>query len=122
MILIKTAKNIYKTHIGCSSLRAKYSPVPGLTPDIQAVVQAPYRMVFRNAAKTVFLVSLAFSGPVFILSWLTTNNDKSAEYYAVHGNTEKQPYNAEYKKHRRASEPVGISGIGTRSCSVWRWS
>lgn len=66
-----------------------YSTVPGLTPAVQAGVQASYRLAFKNAASTVFLVLLAFSGTALILACFTTNNDKSTENY-VAGNLHAQ--------------------------------
>lgn len=85
-----------------------YDTVKGLTPEIKAAVQEPYRVAFRNAAKTVFLVSLAFSGSALVLSFFTTNNDKSTENYVaggVHGNKEEKEYQQEFKEeHRRASQ------------------
>jgi hypothetical protein len=69
-------------------------------------VQEPYRVAFREAAQTVFLVSLAFSGSALILSFFTTNNDKSTANYVaggVHAQKEEKAYNAEFKEHRRAS-------------------
>lgn len=62
-----------------------YSAVQGLTPAIKAAVQEPYRNAFVAAAGTVFLVSLAFSGSALILSFFTTNNDKSTENYVAGG-------------------------------------
>ena len=62
-----------------------YTDVPGLTPAIQAAVQEPYRVAFKGAASTVFLVSLAFSGTALVLSFFTTNNDKSTENYVAGG-------------------------------------
>jgi len=41
-----------------------------------------------SAASTVFLVSLAFSGSALVLSFFTTNNDKSTEDFVagnIHG-------------------------------------
>lgn len=71
-----------------------YTAVKGLTASIKAAVQEPYRDAYVSAAKTVFLVSLAFSGTALILSFFTTNNDKSTENYvagALHGGkTEKE--------------------------------
>jgi hypothetical protein len=58
-----------------------FTAVPGINNAIQAAVQEPYRVAFKNAAATVFLVSLAFSGTALILSFFTTNNDKSTENY-----------------------------------------
>lgn len=85
-----------------------YTDVQGLTPAIQDAVQEPYRVAFKNAAKTVFLVSLAFSGTALILSFFTTNNDKSTENYVaggLHGMKEEKEYEKEYtEEHRRASQ------------------
>ncbi|KAF2636610.1 MFS general substrate transporter [Massarina eburnea CBS 473.64] len=68
--------------------KGSYDLVNGLTPAIRAAVQEPYRNAFVGAAKTVFLVSLAFSGTAIILSFFTTENDEStADYVAgnIHG-------------------------------------
>lgn len=62
-----------------------YSAVQGLTPAIRQAVQEPYRLAFKNAASTVFLVSLAFSGTAIILAFFTTNNDKATEDYVAGG-------------------------------------
>lgn len=62
-----------------------FSTVPGLTPSIQAGVQPAFRLAFKNAASTVFLVLLAFSGTALILACFTTNNDKSTEHYVAGG-------------------------------------
>jgi hypothetical protein len=64
---------------------AGYDAVPGMTDAIRAAVQEPYRFAFRDAAKTVFLVSLAFSGTALILSFFTTNNDESTADYVAAG-------------------------------------
>lgn len=83
-----------------------YSSVPGLTDRIKQAVQEPYRLAFRDAAKTVFLVSFAFSFSALVLSFFTTNNDKSTENYVaggLHTNKEGAAYQQEYKEERRAS-------------------
>lgn len=64
---------------------ASYDAVPGLTNAIREAVQEPYRLAFRDAAKTVFFVSLAFSGTALILSFFTTNNDESTADYVAAG-------------------------------------
>jgi hypothetical protein len=69
-----------------------YDAVPGLTDAIREAVQEPYRLAFRDAAKTVLFVSFAFSGSALILSFFTTENDEStADYVAagMHGKTQK---------------------------------
>lgn len=69
-----------------------YDAVPGLTNAIREALQHPYRLAFRDAAKTVFFVSLAFSGSALVLSFFTTENDEStADYVAagMHGKTQK---------------------------------
>ena len=63
--------------------KGTYGDVKGLNSAIKAAVQEPYREAFVNAARTVFLVSLAFSGSALILSFFTTNNDKSTEHYVA---------------------------------------
>lgn len=85
---------------------APYTSVKGLTPEIKAAVQAPFRLAFKNAASTVFLVLLAFSGTAIILSCFTTNNDKSTEHYVaggLHGQKEEKEYLQEFKQHRPTS-------------------
>ncbi|KAF7187758.1 Trichothecene efflux pump TRI12 [Pseudocercospora fuligena] len=75
--------------------KGSYTAVSGITPDIQAALQEPYRQAFKHAASTVFLVSLAFSGTAIILAFFTTNNDKSTENYvagALHTNKEEKQY------------------------------
>jgi len=77
-----------------------YADVMGLTPAIQEAVQESYRVAFKNAASTVFLVSLAFSGTALVLSLFTTNNDKSTEDYVaagLHGDKEEEEYQKEQK-------------------------
>ena len=70
-----------------SALRGgiSFDAVTGLTPAIKAAVEEPFRVAFRDAAKTVFLVSFAFSGAALILSFFTTNNDKSMENFVAAG-------------------------------------
>lgn len=60
-----------------------YDAVPGLTQAIKDAVQEPYREAFKQAGTTVFLVSLAFSGSALVLSFFTTENDKSTEHYVA---------------------------------------
>lgn len=90
--------------------QGQYSSVPGMTPQIQAAVQAPFRLAFKNAASTVFLVILAFSGTAIILACFTTNNDKATEDYVaggVHGQKEEKAYTEDFKEYRRSSlEPA----------------
>ncbi|KAL1582962.1 hypothetical protein WHR41_08178 [Cladosporium halotolerans] len=77
---------------------ASYDAVAGLTPAIQEAIQEPFRIAFRDAAKTVFFVSLAFSGSALILSFFTTENDEStADYVAagMHGKSEEKAYHDE---------------------------
>lgn len=64
---------------------ASYDAVPGITNAIREAIQEPYRLAFRDAAKTVFFVSLAFSGTALILSFFTTNNDESTADYVAAG-------------------------------------
>ena len=65
-----------------------YTSVEGLTPEIQEAVQEPFRLGFAQAASTVFLVTLVFTGAAVILACFTTENDKSTEDY-VAGNVHK---------------------------------
>ena len=64
---------------------ASYDAVPGITDAIREAIQEPYRLAFRDAAKTVFFVSLAFSGSALILSFFTTENDESTADYVAAG-------------------------------------
>ncbi|KAK4942349.1 hypothetical protein LTR10_017956 [Elasticomyces elasticus] len=85
---------------------SSYDSVPGLTPALKAAVQAPFRLAFKNAASTVFLVILAFSGTAIILAFFTTNNDKSTEDYVaggLHGTKDEKKYLEEFKQERGAS-------------------
>ena len=65
--------------------KAGYDAVPGIADAIQAAVQEPYRLASRDEAKTVFPVSLAFSGTALILSFFTTNKDESTADYVAAG-------------------------------------
>ena len=85
---------------------SSYDSVPGLTPAIKAAVQAPFRLAFKNAASTVFLVVLAFSGTAIILAFFTTNNDKSMEHYVaggLHSMKDEKKYLEEFKHERGTS-------------------
>lgn len=96
--------------------QAPFSAVQGLTPQIQEAVQAPFRLAFKNAASTVFLVILAFSGTAIILACFTTNNDKSTEHYVaggLHGMKEEKAYKQEFQEHRRAS--VGSAKVAEKA-------
>ena len=87
--------------------QGSYGSVQGLTDGIKAAVQEPYRIAFKNAASTVFLVSLAFSGTAIILAFFTTNNDESTENYVaggLHGTAEEKEYQKEFSEHRRTSQ------------------
>jgi hypothetical protein len=64
---------------------ASYDAVPGITNAIREAIQEPYRLAFRDAARTVFFVSLAFSGSALILSFFTTENDESTADYVAAG-------------------------------------
>lgn len=80
--------------------QAPYTSVPGITDEIQARVQAPFRLAFKNAASTVFLVILAFSGTAIVLALFTTNNDKNTEDYVaggLHGQKEEKEYQQDLK-------------------------
>lgn len=78
--------------------KVSYASVIGLTPSIKEAVQEPYRLAFVDASKTVFLVSLAFSGTALILSFFTTENDESTQDYVAGGiktaNEEKELFRA----------------------------
>lgn len=60
-----------------------YDAVKGLTPAIKAAALVAYRTAFKQAASTVFLVILAFSGPAIILACFTQNNDPATEHYVA---------------------------------------
>lgn len=63
--------------------KGSYNVVSGLTPAIREAVQEPYRLAFVDASRTVFLVSLAFSGLAIIFACFTTENDeRTADYVA----------------------------------------
>jgi hypothetical protein len=88
--------------------KGDYGAVQGLTPRIKQAVQEPYRLAFKNAASTVFLVSLAFSGTAIILALFTTNNDKSTEDYVaggVHNQREEKNFKGT-EKHAGSQEGV----------------
>lgn len=83
-----------------------YDAVPGLTDGIRQAVQEPFRVAFREAARTVFFVSLAFSGTALILSFFTTNNDESTENYVaagMHGKTMEKQFQEEHKTSPQSS-------------------
>jgi P-type E1-E2 ATPase len=79
-----------------------FDAVAGLTPALQTAAQAAYRMAFKQAASTVFLVVLAFSGPAIILALFTQNNDPATEHY-VAGNLHAD---ADAKEHGLAGKEV----------------
>lgn len=88
-----------------------FSAVQGLTPAIEQVVQGPFQIAFSNAASTVFLVSLAFSGTAVILAFLTTNNDGSTEDCVVgnvHGTRDEKEWKQEKRHASQTDEPVEI--------------
>jgi hypothetical protein len=66
-----------------------FDAVNGLTPALETAARAAYRLAFKQAASTVFLVILAFSGPAIILACFTQNNDPATEHY-VAGNLHAQ--------------------------------
>lgn len=83
-----------------------FDAVPGLTNAIREAVQEPYRVAFKEAARTVFFVSLAFSGSALILSFFTTNNDEStADYVAagMHGKSLEKEF-AKHPKEQTSGE------------------
>lgn len=82
-----------------------FDAVQGLTPALKTAAQVAYRMAFKQAASTVFLVVLAFSGPAIILACFTQNNDPATEHY-VAGNLHAQ----EDAKHDDAqNEKLGMN-------------
>ncbi|KAK5329097.1 hypothetical protein LTR70_000933 [Exophiala xenobiotica] len=61
-----------------------FSTVPGLTPDILSVGLAAYKLASAHAYKTVFLVSIAFSGiAVIITAWAPNVEDKMTSEVAT---------------------------------------
>lgn len=84
-----------------------FSTVKGLTPQIKQAVQEPYREAFKNAASTVFLVSLAFTGSAIILAFFTTNNDKSTEDYVAGGvhNVKQEKQFQQHEEGEKTEEP-----------------
>lgn len=90
--------------------KGPYSAVQGLTPEIRQAVQEPYRLAFKNAASTVFLVTLAFSVPAIILAFFTTNNDKSTEDYVAGG-----LHNQKQEKEQAADHVDGGESLAGRS-------
>lgn len=82
-----------------------YDAVSGLTPAIQAAAQAAYRVAFRQAASTVFLVILAFSGPAIILACFTQNNDPATEHYVAGGLHTQQEGKDFNEQHGEKSQP-----------------
>lgn len=81
--------------------KVAFTTVNGLTPAIKAAVMEPYRLAFVDASKTVFLVSLAFSGTAIILACFTTNNDESTAHY-VAGGVHSTKEEREYRSHLHA--------------------
>ena len=90
--------------------QGSYSAVQGLTQEIRQAVQEPYRLAFKNAASTVFLVSLAFSGTAIILAFFTTNNDKNTEDYVAGGlhNQKEQKQFQEESKGEKQPQQEGV--------------
>jgi hypothetical protein len=61
-----------------------FSTVPGLTPRILSVGLAAYKVASAHAYKTVFLVSIAFSGiAVVITAWAPNVGDKMTSQVAT---------------------------------------
>lgn len=59
--------------------------VPGLTAQIIDVASLAYRLANSQAYSTVFLVSLAFTGPGMILCWFVAQNDRTqGDFVAGH--------------------------------------
>ncbi|KAK4498863.1 hypothetical protein PRZ48_009373 [Zasmidium cellare] len=92
--------------------KGQYSAVPGINQGIQDAVQEPYRIAFQQAAQTVFLVTSAFTAIAIILSFFTTNNDKSTENYVaggVHNMKEEKNF---AKSHRKDEEHHSEEHVG----------
>lgn len=89
-----------------------YDTVAGITPQIQEAVQRPWQEAFIAAGSTVFLVSAAFSGTAFILTFFFQNNDPATlDFVAsnVHGKAAGTTYQQEFKEHRRASNAAAAA-------------
>ncbi|PIA92163.1 hypothetical protein CB0940_09972 [Cercospora beticola] len=85
--------------------RAPYESVAGMTPEIQAAVQEPFRQAFAQAASTVFLVTLAFTGTAIILACFTTENDQSTENY-VAGNLHTMKQEKDFGKSAETEKKI----------------
>ncbi|OAP57916.1 hypothetical protein AYL99_08654 [Fonsecaea erecta] len=74
---------------GLTPLNSTY--IHGLTPDITTVATAAYKLANAQALKTVFLVTLAFSGPGMIACWFVKTDDKKKfNFVAQHIHESKQ--------------------------------
>lgn len=83
-----------------------YDTVAQLTPAIREAVQRPWQQAFIDAGSTVFLVSAAFSGTAFILTFFFQNNDPATMDFVasnVHGKAMEKEYQAELDVDRRNS-------------------
>jgi hypothetical protein len=60
-----------------------FDAVTGLPSATKASALVACRTAFKQAASTVFLVILAFSGPAIILACFTQNNDPATEHYVA---------------------------------------
>ncbi|CAK1365523.1 unnamed protein product [Cercospora beticola] len=76
-----------------------------MTPEIQAAVQEPFRQAFAQAASTVFLVTLAFTGTAIILACFTTENDQSTENY-VAGNLHTMKQEKDFGKSAETEKKI----------------
>lgn len=57
--------------------------VPGLNAHILDIAETAYRSANAQAYKTVFLVTLAFTGPAMILCWFAEPNDKTKDNFVA---------------------------------------
>lgn len=75
-----------------------FDAVGQISPAVQSALATAYRLAFKQAASTVFLVILAFSGPAIILACFTQNNDPATEHY-VAGQMHTNEEGKEFDKH-----------------------
>ncbi|OAP57920.1 hypothetical protein AYL99_08658 [Fonsecaea erecta] len=70
-----------------SNLRAGHgfnsTSVPGINDSIEAAAKLAFRMAYSDAYRTMFLVSLAFTGPGVILCWFVAQHDKKKEHFVA---------------------------------------
>lgn len=90
---------------------------------IREAVQEPYRLAFKNAASTIFSVSLASSGTVTVLACFTANNDKSAEDYVaggLHNQRQEKQFYQHAKRGEKSTSSKEASGTSEHGVSIDR--